>query len=529
MDRTDLPVEAVKINGSYLEDLIPGYMTIKTSGREALEADVEWYNSTGADGNNILRTRMPARTITVEFFIQGTDLTDMRSKLRELNKLLDIREASFIFNDEADCFYKGKPTIGNDFADYKNACSGSWSILCEDPYKYANTETVVPLSTRTDTITDEEGNTTTVTSRVLADHNDGCKVYPVFDVEFATDTDASGVTGSDADCGYVLFAKGGTDYAVQIGDNKEEDIVTSTRINQDFSKGLGGFAVNNNTEPRHSSEVHQGTIKYQSAASNGVGVKASSYGTAVESKYYGPFAIKDIGYNMTGEFKLTWKQVLACALDTAVGKKQRGSFWIYLLDSNNVALYGFGVNKRSDSNLKATPYYYTQEIGAVSLGSIDLSYTGPLGYKSKTDTGRNSENFIERYQENEEWRIRFGGIGSADVYDGDAAKTVRKVALFFGKFGSNALNSNRVTNVKLIDGDFDQTNSFGSGDKVTVDCAKAEIILNNKVANELGDYGNNWEDMYLDSGNNIIYVQYSEWINSEYLPEVEMRYRKRWL
>ena len=48
MDRTDLPVEAVKINGSYIEDLIPGYTTVITSGREALEAEVEWYDSTGS-------------------------------------------------------------------------------------------------------------------------------------------------------------------------------------------------------------------------------------------------------------------------------------------------------------------------------------------------------------------------------------------------------------------------------------------------------------------------------------------------
>lgn len=530
MDRTDLPIEAVKIDGSYIEDLIPGYTTVITSGREALEAEAEWYENTGADGSKILRTRMPARTIKIDFVIHGTSLTDMRSKLRKLNRLLDIREAQFIFNDEPDCYFTGKPTVGDNFSNYTNACMGSWSILCEDPYKYSTAETTVPLTTRTDTITDEEGNTSTVTSRVFSDNNTGCKVYPVFDVAFATDEQSSGSIGTNADCGYVLFAKGGTDYSVQIGDDSEADIVQTTPVNQNFSKGLGGFAANNSITPRTTNYAHQGSIKYQSAENKGTGMKVDSFGTTVSGKYFGPLAVKDIGQNITGGFKLTWKQVLACASDTAVGKKQRGSFWVYLLDANNVPLYGFGVNKKNTSKLTGAAYFYSQESGQVSLGDISLKYTGALGFKNKSDTsGRKATNTIERYQDNGEWRVKLSGIDTLDLPDGETAKTVRKIAFFFGKYGSNAFKSNRVTTVKIINGDYDQVNTFGSGDSVTVDCGKAEIICNGKVANELGDYGNNWEDMYLDAGANVIYVQYSDWINQSYLPTVTMKYRRRWL
>ena len=532
MDRTDLPVEAVKINGSYIEDLIPGYTTVITSGREALEAEVEWYDSTGSDGGKIRRDRMPSRIININFFLHGDSVPDMRSKLRELNKILDKREAEFIFNDEPDCLFNGKPIIGNDFSDYKNACRGTWSVLCEDPYKYSVYESTVPLTTRTDTIIDEEGNETNVTSYVFAEHNDGCKAYPTFEIDFAEDESSSGAVGSNADCGYVLFAKGGTDYSIQIGDDEEVDIVTSTRVNHDFSKGLGGFAAANSITPFRSGYAHQGTIKYQSTSSQGVGLKASSYGTVVADKYYGPFVVKDLGYDLTGNFKLSWRQVLACASDTAVGKAQRGSFWIYLLDASNTPIYGFGINKKTSTKLRATPYCYTQEDGLIALENIDVSYTGEYGYKSNSDTvGRRKTSYIQRYQEDGRWRVAMMGCdgSSADIDDGTEAKTVRKIAFYFGKYGEKAFKSNRVTNVKLVDGDFDKVNTFGSGDSVTVGCEKAEIILNDKISNDLGDYGNNWEDMYLDTGTNLIYVQFSDWINPDYLPEVTMKYRRRWL
>ena len=72
-------------------------------------------------------------------------------------------------------------------------------------------------------------------------------------------------------------------------------------------------------------------------------------------------------------------------------------------------------------------------------------------------------------------------------------------------------------------------NSFRSGDHVDIDCAKAEIIMNNMPADGIGDVGNDWEDLSLDVGSNIIYVQYSPWVVQGYEPTVTMTYRKRWL
>ena len=61
MSRSDLPIEAVSIDGAYIEDLIPGYKTITTTGREALTPEVESYTVGSSDGSTIKYIRHPER------------------------------------------------------------------------------------------------------------------------------------------------------------------------------------------------------------------------------------------------------------------------------------------------------------------------------------------------------------------------------------------------------------------------------------------------------------------------------------
>ena len=104
MDRTDLPKEAVKINGQYLEDMIEGYRTITTTGREALPIQMDSFSIGTSDGETIKGSRYPVREITVEFMLEGSSLEDFRDRMEHLNNLLSLEEADFIFNDESDRF-----------------------------------------------------------------------------------------------------------------------------------------------------------------------------------------------------------------------------------------------------------------------------------------------------------------------------------------------------------------------------------------------------------------------------------------
>ena len=124
MDRQDLPIEAAKINGQYIEDILPGYTTVITSGREGLPAELNTYSVGSADGERVKSSTFPARVIEIEFVLQGDSMDDLRQKLIKLNNILSVEESDVVFNDESDKFYTGYPLMQDSFSDYKNAARG---------------------------------------------------------------------------------------------------------------------------------------------------------------------------------------------------------------------------------------------------------------------------------------------------------------------------------------------------------------------------------------------------------------------
>ena len=66
---TNLGAESLKINGKYIEDLIPGYLTLYTSGRELLECEIATQVIGNKDGADYRGKRYPARTITVGYHL----------------------------------------------------------------------------------------------------------------------------------------------------------------------------------------------------------------------------------------------------------------------------------------------------------------------------------------------------------------------------------------------------------------------------------------------------------------------------
>lgn len=581
MERTDLNHDAFKINGLYLEDLIAdytlttdtavnslksyfslsgglyskvtpvgnenpstqgwyekgihGYMTYKAEGRESLDKQIETYTN-GSDGETVKRTRFPIRKIQISYLVEGTSLADLRTKMHKLQTRLNVNKAEIVFNDDPNCYYIATPVMSTSISDAHNAVMGTFDLVCHDPFKYDKTLTEVNTSSHTDTVKDEDGNTSTVTSTVLTtDNSGGYKAFPIFQVQFATDENASGSVGSNADCGYVLFAKGGTNYSVQIGDEQEKDIGTVTEVAQNFTKSSKGSFVDTNTiTPFRSKLAFNGSSK---ANSKGLMINST---TNVSGKFHGPMVVYSFenSHTATGEFTLNWKNVFACAKDTATAKKQTGAVWIMLLDSSNVCKLAYGLEKSSTTSLNAKEYVYDYTNGIWEPDTYPVKYTGPSGYKSNSDTtGRLSKVTMKRrinYDDNNNVTGASTVITTAQNADLEIREsspcTISKVAVFFGKYGSEAgMYSNRMTFIEFLNGNVDVVNTFGSGDLAVVDCGKAEITLNEKSAADLGDVGNNWEDMYLDVGANTVYVQYSSWINASYLPTITMTYRKRWL
>lgn len=134
-----LPAEAMKYNGVYLEDEIPGYQTLYVSGRELMESEVQEKEITGIDGSVYYGKTYPPRTITIGYQLIAKDNAAFRSAFNKMNQILSAEQVQIIFADETDKYFIGTK-VGNETPDPGiNAIVSEFEIYCPDPRKYATT------------------------------------------------------------------------------------------------------------------------------------------------------------------------------------------------------------------------------------------------------------------------------------------------------------------------------------------------------------------------------------------------------
>ena len=227
-----LPSEALQINGEYIENLIKGYRTLNVSGREALSPDVESFNTGYSDGSRLKSKRYPERIIIVTYQLIAESNEAFREAYNQLGKILNVKDAQLIFNDEQDKYFTGTPCIIGEVDPGKNSVIGSFEILCTDPFKYS--------------VMEYEATADLDETSIMVDYNGTYKSYPVLEADFhieedvAVDDDGveteSALTGA-GDCGFVAFFTE-DEKIVQLGDpgevDGEEVPKSQTLFNQTF-------------------------------------------------------------------------------------------------------------------------------------------------------------------------------------------------------------------------------------------------------------------------------------------------------
>ena len=131
------PSEALKINGVYIEDVVPGYRTLNVSGREAMTPEIDTFDTGIRDGSGIKYKRYPARIITVRYQIKAGSNEAFRDSFNKFAQALDVENAELIFNDEPDKYFTGTPSAIREVDAGKNAVVGEFEITCADPFKYS--------------------------------------------------------------------------------------------------------------------------------------------------------------------------------------------------------------------------------------------------------------------------------------------------------------------------------------------------------------------------------------------------------
>lgn len=277
---TLLPSEAMKINGEYIENLIPEYRTLTVEGREALSREIETYEVGSRNGSEMKGARYPARTIRVTYQLRCASNEDFRAAYNKLAGILSVENAELIFEDEPDKYFIGTPSYVGEVEPGRNSVIGEFEIVCLDPFKYSVMEYEA---------TAEPGG-----SGIFIDYGGTYKSFPKLVAEFHKESEASEdgeteqtLTG-DGECGFVAFFNE-REKIIQLGDPDETDgddegyEASQTLINASFAKANAwGSAA------KKQWNVNGGVLSSSKILQNGTpGIGVASYtGGNVGKTYY---------------------------------------------------------------------------------------------------------------------------------------------------------------------------------------------------------------------------------------------------
>lgn len=229
--KATMPSEALKLNGEYIEELIPGYRTLYVLGRELLNNEIDTFETGIRDGSRKKNKRYPERMLTVGYQLITKTPEEYRSAYNKLMAILDVEDAELIFDDEPDYFFRGTPTDFGEVEPGRLAVVGEIHFLCTDPFKYSVVEYEAENS-------EEEPNT------ILIDYNGTHRSYPKLEAHFLNTEENPEILASNGDCGYVAFFNE-EEKIIQIGDPDENDgqdayAKSQTMLNQTYS-GTGSW------------------------------------------------------------------------------------------------------------------------------------------------------------------------------------------------------------------------------------------------------------------------------------------------
>lgn len=542
MERTNLLDEAVKLNGVYLEDAIPGYMTLGTSGRRSLTKDLTSYSVGTADGETVKNSVFPAREITVHYVIQRDSEESLTQAVNQLNNILNQEEVDFVFNDEPDKFFSGFPIMDSEPKKMRLAVKGSFTIFCAYPFK----RSIQPVTLSS---TDASGVTVGTNSATFTFNYDG--TYPARPMLKATFASAkrNGDYSEDGDCGFVAFLDD-KENIIQLGNPEVIDVdqyaKNGTLANSEFSSLTGWTA----------SSVVSGQIT-DTYWNNGAGQTQN---------YAKPSGTASLTRTTAGAVDFEFDMVQRLCVNAT---NQTGKFEA-LTKNNGVIVTGIRIEKTGNGTTGVVSYILNDKV--VGTDSIDLSYYNThFGYCNRTAIYTTQTYYVtvtkkvkkkkkKKVKEARTRQVQTGWIYTQSNLNTGWTKDGGVVTFSVGNLPDRTYKSSDIENMASLDialnfsGNFHTNavhscamiakagvpfaeipNVFTAGDVVEADCNDANVTLyragslEGHLEPQYGALGNDWEDFVLKPGQNVIRAVWSDWVNTSYKPLVQIIFNKVYL
>ena len=572
----DRPSYAPSFNGTYLEELIPGYRTLDVSGRDNLENDIDEITLYAVNGARLKNKRITTRSISITFALVRETPEDIRIALNELRGFLfgqDMKDVKLIFDDENDKYFHGT-VVSIDAAKIVNLddAAGTINFQCSDPFKYSVQEyEVVPDPEAEDSDT------------FIVDYHGTYKSYPTLQADFYQSTSED---NKDGDCGFVAFMNE-NEKILQFG-NPDEGNTESKKytkvikgdtttwytkerlVTAEFKTSQPGWSSNTGIKTYAPDQAFAGSMAINKFPDSSVvgenSLNVSNYGSG--SKLHGPSILKVIPNDSKGrseakDWTVQYKFRFACSYNAKKAKSCVGAQQCLIWNhSNNKIIAGveFYKNKTGTRGVLSCIVNGTK----VKTWDVDMSVHNNIagwgrsankkkkwialrrGPSTVTITKSGSTiTFTIPYRNKDgqkyDQRLQYSCKNTAvqdvvatrlqfNFFKYGTKEPVYSNGLYWVHFNSNSvLNQKTEYTTEVLTRVINIENTFSTNDSLIADVPTAEVYLNDDRQPGLGALGNDWEEFYLTPGINQIHCSYSDWVTDTYKPTFKMRYREVFL
>lgn len=493
---SNLPSEAISINGEYIEEQLPGYRTLYTEGREMLESEVTEIQIGSQNGSRYQYKRDTSREIVVHYQILSSSPEDFRKKFNKLARILDQEQMQVIFADEDDKYFIGTKTSFDAPDPGRLNAKGSYTIYCTDPYKYSVTEKTAKNYT-SDQITLE---------------NNGSKPVPI-----------SIKATMKSDNGYIGFTL--DDRFYQVGKPEEVDGEQYDMTEKLFDDHLyedKGWLVNQGvTPPVTPTRDQNGTIKYVKETANEGYATTSNYASG--SYWHGASLTKIVPADVNGHYAVNWRSDFRYDFNTDGASNkgvQIGHNSVTWSDQNGDIICAIVFEDNNPSTEQSDMYIYVENKRVMALKNMNKTFY---------DTQRGGW-CVRAEKIGNQITIGFSkkGINKTYLLNNPDAE-LRKVTWYGAAYKSytpiqnNLLRALNVYkhNVEHYD---DIPNYFADGDVVEIDGETGDTYINTVFNMDVVDIGS--QPLLLPPGQHTLGIVTSTFAE---IPDVEVTYRERWI
>lgn len=494
---SNLPSEAISINGEYIEEHLPGYRTLYTEGREMLESEVTEIQIGSQNGSRYQYKRDASREIIVHYQMLSSSPEDFREKFNELCKILDQEQMKIIFADEDDKYFIGTKTSFDAPEPGRLSTTGSFTIYCPDPYKYSVAEKTAK----------NYGS-----SRMTLENNGSKPVVVNIKATMKSDN------------GYIGLTLGDRFY--QIGKPEEVDgehYEMTEKLFDDHLYEDKGWLVNQGvTPPVTPTRDQNGTIKYVKEMENEGYATTSDYASG--SYWHGASITKIVPADANMEYAKNWKSSFRYDFNTD-GSTNKGieighnSVTYSDGDGNIICSVVFEDNNPSAE--KSDMYIYVEDQRVMALKNTNKTF-----YATQRGGGPCVD--VEKIGNQINVRFNIKGINKTYLLQ-HPERELRKITWYGAAYQSytnirnNLLRALNVYkhNVEHYD---DIPNYFANGDAVEIDGNTGDAFINDIYNMDMADIGS--QPLLLPPGQHTLGIVTSSFA---LVPDVEVTYRERWI